>query len=89
MRCFSIDVLRVNVAAGKFQFREFVIMSDHRQHREYIVQNPVKAGLVETAEQYPYSYTYLAKQKAQGLKSVCEYSEKNRRSLHYASLRSG
>ena len=37
------------------------------QHREYIVQNPVKAGLVETAEQYPYSYTYLAKQKAQGL----------------------
>jgi hypothetical protein len=39
------------------------------QHREYIVQNPVKAGLVETAEQYPYSYTYLAKKKAQGLKS--------------------
>ena len=38
------------------------------QHREYIVQNPVKAGLADTAEQYPYSYTYLAKQKAQGLK---------------------
>ena len=38
------------------------------QHREYIVQNPVKAGLVDTAEQYPYGYTYLAKKKAQGLK---------------------
>jgi hypothetical protein len=38
------------------------------QHREYIVQNPVKAGLVVTAEQYPYSFTYLAMKKAQGLK---------------------
>ena len=111
-----IDVLRLNVAAGKFQLHELVIMPDHlhllmslagdmtvekamqlikggfsyrlrrevwqrgfsevrisdgqsfRQHREYIVQNPVKAGLAETAEQYPYGYTYLAKQKAQGLK---------------------
>jgi hypothetical protein len=34
------------------------------QHREYIIQNPVKARLVETAEQYPYSYTYLARKKA-------------------------
>jgi hypothetical protein len=33
-----------------------------------IVQNPVKAGLVDNAEQYPYCYTYLAKKKAQGLK---------------------
>jgi putative transposase len=38
------------------------------QHREYIVQNPVKAGLVDIAEQYPYGYTYLARKKAQGLK---------------------
>jgi hypothetical protein len=38
------------------------------RHREYIVQNPVKAGLVESAEQYPYSYTFLAMKKAQGLK---------------------
>jgi putative transposase len=120
-----IDVLRSNVAAGKFELHEFVIMPDHlhvlmtlpddmtieramqlikggfsyrlkkefgyqgevwqrgfsevriadaqsfMQHREYIVQNPVKAGFVETAEQYPYSYTYLAKKKAQGIKSKC------------------
>jgi putative transposase len=46
------------------------------QHREYIIQNPVKAGLVEIAEQYPYSYTYLAKKKAQGVKSGS--SEKGR-----------
>ena len=105
-----IEVLRLNVAAGKFQLHEFVIMPDHlhllmtlpggmtiekaiqlikggfsyrlrrefgyqgevwqrgfsevrisdgqsfMQHREYIVQNPVKAGLVESAEQYPYGY---------------------------------
>jgi putative transposase len=117
-----VDVLRLNVAARKFQLHEFVIMPDHlhllmtlpgdttmekamqlikgrfsyrlkkefgyqgevwprgfsevrisdgqsfMEHREYIVQNPVKAGLVDTAEQYPYSYTYLAKQKTQGLK---------------------
>ena len=48
-----------------------VRISDGRcflQRREYIVQNPVKAGLVDNAEQYPYCYTYLAKKKAQGLK---------------------
>jgi putative transposase len=117
-----VDVLRSNVAAGKFELNEFVIMPDHlhllitlpvdmtiekamqlikggfsyrlkkefgyqgeiwqrgfsevriadaqsfMQHREYIVQNPLKAGLVEIAEQYPYSYTCLAKKKAQLIK---------------------
>jgi putative transposase len=38
------------------------------QHRAYITQNPVKARLVDLAEQYPYCYSYLAKKKAQGLK---------------------
>jgi putative transposase len=37
------------------------------QHRAYIVQNPVKAGLVDSAELWPYCYSYLAKKKAQGL----------------------
>jgi putative transposase len=117
-----IDVLRSNVAAGKFQIHYFVIMPDHLhllmtlpsnvsvekamqlvkggfsyrlkrelafqgdvwqrgfcevriidgqsflQHRAYIVQNPVKAGLVDRAEQWPYCYSYLVKKKAQGLK---------------------
>ena len=38
------------------------------EHRDYIVQNPVKAGLVNRADQYPYCYTFLAREKAQGLK---------------------
>jgi putative transposase len=115
-----IDVLRSNVAAGRFRLYDFVIMPDHLhllmtlpgelsvekamqlikggfsyrlkrefgyqgevwqrgfsevrifdrqsflQRREYIVQNPVTAGLVDTAEQYPYCYTYLTKQKRRG-----------------------
>jgi putative transposase len=117
-----IDVLRSNVAAGKFQLHDFVIMPDHLHllvtlqgdvtiekamqlikggfsyrlkrdfgyqgevwqrgfsdvrirdgqsflmYRAYIVQNPVKAGLVDSAEHWPYCYSHLAKKKAQGLK---------------------
>jgi putative transposase len=117
-----IDVLRSNVATGKFQLHDFVVMPDHlhllmtlqgdvtiekamqlikggfsyrlkrelgyqgeiwqrgfsdvrirdwqsfSQHRAYILQNPVKAGLVNSAEDWPYCYSYLAKKKAQGLK---------------------
>jgi hypothetical protein len=35
---------------------------------EYIVQNRVKAGLAESAEQYPYGYTYPGKAKSPGAK---------------------
>jgi len=34
------------------------------QHREYIAANPVKAGLVDSPEQYPYCFSYLAARKA-------------------------
>jgi putative transposase len=33
------------------------------QHRAYIAQNPVKAGLAERPGEYPYCYGYLAEQK--------------------------
>jgi putative transposase len=33
------------------------------RYREYIAQNPVKAGLADSPGQYPYCYTYLAKKK--------------------------
>jgi putative transposase len=33
-------------------------------YRKYIAENPVRAGLVERPEQYPYSYCYLAAKKA-------------------------
>jgi putative transposase len=39
------------------------------QHREYIAQNPVKSGLVDSPEQYPYGFTFLAKRKAAGAKA--------------------
>jgi putative transposase len=34
--------------------------------REYIVKNPVKAGLVETPEQYPYCYIHLKEKRQKG-----------------------
>jgi putative transposase len=37
-------------------------------HRLYIYNNPVKAGLVNAAEEYPHSSLYLRRLKAQGLK---------------------
>ncbi|MFI5117437.1 MAG: REP-associated tyrosine transposase [Terriglobales bacterium] len=39
------------------------------QHREYIAQNPVKRGLVDSPEKFPYCFTYLATQKAAGAKA--------------------
>jgi len=36
------------------------------QHRSYMAQNPVRAGVVDSPEGYPYSFTYLAKQKSAG-----------------------
>ena len=38
------------------------------EHRRYIAENPVKAGLVGSAEEFPFCFVYLAKQKQQGLK---------------------
>jgi putative transposase len=38
------------------------------RHRKYIAENPAKAGLASTPETFPYCFTYLAKQKQQGLK---------------------
>ena len=34
------------------------------QHQNYIDENPVKAGLAHSAEEYPYCSTYLKKRKA-------------------------
>jgi len=39
------------------------------KHSEYIAQNPVKAGLATSTEEFPFCFRYLAKRKAeQGLK---------------------
>jgi putative transposase len=37
---------------------------DYNRFRTYIAQNPVKAGLVEEALQYPYTFRHLTQKKA-------------------------
>ncbi|MGB8259846.1 MAG: transposase [Terracidiphilus sp.] len=39
------------------------------QHREYIANNPVKAGLVQSPDEYPYGSLFLKKQKHAGAKA--------------------
>ena len=41
------------------------------QHRKYIAANPVKAGLVNPSEEFPYCFTYLARRKAAGAIDSC------------------
>ena len=36
------------------------------QHQEYIVRNPVRAGLVDSPEKFPYCFEYLARKRAAG-----------------------
>ena len=40
-----------------------------QQHHTYIDENPVKAGLALTAEEYPYGSAYLKKLKRSGAKA--------------------
>lgn len=37
-----------------------------KRHRQYIEQNPVKAGLVSVPDEYPFCFVYLARQKKTG-----------------------
>ena len=39
------------------------------RYRLYIAQNPVKRGLADEAEKFPYCFTYLAKRKPAGAKA--------------------
>jgi putative transposase len=40
-----------------------------QQHREYIENNPVKAGLANRRDEYPFGSAYLKKQKHAGAKA--------------------
>jgi putative transposase len=42
---------------------------DFLRYRRYIANNPVKAGLAESPDQYPYCYGFLAKMKEAGVKT--------------------
>jgi putative transposase len=48
-------------------FSEVQVMNreSFETHREYIGQNPVKAGLVGSADEFPFCYRFLAKRKTE------------------------
>ncbi|MGD0157542.1 MAG: transposase [Terracidiphilus sp.] len=48
-------------------FTEVQVMNQEifEKHREYIAQNPVKAGLAASADEFPFCFRYLAKKKAE------------------------
>jgi len=39
---------------------------DFLKHRDYIDQNPIRAGLANTADEYPYGSAFFKKQKHRG-----------------------
>jgi hypothetical protein len=39
------------------------------QHRAYIAENPLKAGLIREGEAYPFCYLSLAERKSAGAKA--------------------
>ena len=41
----------------------------YEKHRNYIAMNPVKAGLVDSPEKYPYCFEFLARKKSAGAKA--------------------
>jgi putative transposase len=53
-------------------FAEVQVMDGRsfEQHRAYIAMNPVKAGLVDSAEKYPYCFQFLKDKKAAGAKAL-------------------
>jgi putative transposase len=53
-------------------FAETQVMNkrDFEAHREYIANNPVKAGLAASAEEFPFCFRYLARKKAELAREV-------------------
>ena len=71
--CFSFRAKKEMGFLGEIWQRGFsdVQIKDEdsfAEHRLYIYNNPVKAGLVDAAEEYAYSSLCLRRLKAQGLK---------------------
>jgi putative transposase len=52
-------------------FSEVQVLTEESfiRHQEYIDENPVKAGLARSADEYPFCSTYLKKQKAAAAKA--------------------
>jgi putative transposase len=51
-------------------FSEVQVLGDANlaKHREYIANNPVKAGLVDAPDKYPYCFASLARKKMEAPK---------------------
>jgi putative transposase len=67
---FSYRLKRETGYAGEVWQHGFseVRVGDERsrpQYRRYIAENPLKAGLCEAPEEYPYCFSYLAKKKSE------------------------
>jgi putative transposase len=43
-----------------------------KAHREYIAQNPIRAGLASSADEFPHCFAYLSRRKAAGAKAPPE-----------------
>ena len=58
-------------------FSEVQVMGpqNFETHRRYIAENPVKAGLVQAGEEYPFCYRHLAREKAQANAIAAELAE--------------
>jgi putative transposase len=48
-----------------FTEEQVVNRASFEKHRQYIAQNPVKAGLAASPDEYPFCFRYLAKRKAE------------------------
>jgi putative transposase len=55
-------------------FSEVQVMGEEsfEKHREYIAQNPVKAGLAGEVDEYPFCYWHLAKLKAESAREILQ-----------------
>jgi len=58
------EVWQRGFSEGRVESRQSFV-----KHRKYIAANPVKAGLADTTEQFPFCYAYLARKKAAGAKA--------------------
>ena len=47
-------------------------------HRNYIAENPVKAGLAASADAYPFCFRYLARRKVELKSGVDRFSQESR-----------
>ena len=63
---FSFRLRKVGIwgRSGSADFRRCGSTTESfLRYRDYIAENPVKAGLVDSPEEFPYCFTYLAKTK--------------------------